>query len=429
LLATWCRELLTHRAAAVAWLALEESDNDPERFMAYLTASLAHALNDDLALSIDEFGSIGTTALATLLNALAAADRDVVLVLDDYHLIRAPAIHAAVAYLLEHLPARVCLALGSRADPPLPLARLRVRGELIELRAANLRFTTDEIQAFLAASNLTLTPGEVEAVGAYVEGWPAGVQLIALALRAVPDQWPAEAGRAPARDLLDCLVGSQAYLFNYLAEDVFESQPAHRKAFLLQTSILDRLCGPLCDAILGIAEQESGVKSAPPSPAPRSPSADSYSQLVLEQLEHANLFLTPLDGQRRWYRYHPLFRAFLRERLGREAPDRVAELQRRASAWHAQQHPFDQPIERARALGEYAAAQPCPLVETLSERELEVLWLMADGASNQAIAGALVISVGTVKSHINHILGKLAARNRTEAVAHARSCGLLAKDS
>jgi LuxR family maltose regulon positive regulatory protein len=372
LLATWSRALIEQRGTAVAWLALDESDNDPARFLAYLAAALAQALTPKgldgvTPAPIDPISATVETVLTQLVNAIAAIDREVVLVLDDYHLISAPAVHAAVAFLLEHLPNWACLAIGSRSDPPLPLARLRARRSLIELRTADLRFTPDEIQAFFAASNLALTPDEVQAIGAYVEGWPAGVQLVALALHAAPCEWAGEVGRQPsdrpAGQVLGRLNGSEQHLFAYLADDVFERQPAHRKAFLLQTAILDRMCGSLCDAVLGVTMNDEcrTMNSATANTnssfiVHRSSFDDSYSRLLLEEIEHANLFVMPLDGQRRWYRYHHLFRAFLCTRLDRESPIAVAELHRRASAWYEQNQLLPHAVEHALAAGEVARA-------------------------------------------------------------------------
>jgi LuxR family transcriptional regulator, maltose regulon positive regulatory protein len=370
LLATWCRALIEQRGTVVAWLALDESDNDPARFLSYLVTALTQALSSAgqhgyVSPSIDSNGGTVETVLAELVNAIAAIDRDVALVLDDYHLISAPAVHAAVAFLLEHLPNRARLAIGSRSDPPLPLARLRAREQLIELRAADLRFTPDEIQAFFAASNLALAPDELQAVGAYVEGWPAGVQLVALALCAAPYEWAAEVecqpSERPAGHVLGRLNGSQRHIFAYLADDVFERQPAHLKAFLLQTAILDRMCGPLCDAVLGLTNDEQ-PKTNNPVMADLSmvdgrwSLVDSYSRLVLEELEHANLFVTPLDGERCWYRYHHLFHAFLRARLDREAPGALGDLHRRASVWYEHNQLLPQAVKHALAAGEVARA-------------------------------------------------------------------------
>jgi LuxR family maltose regulon positive regulatory protein len=463
LLAAWCRARLAQGDTAAAWLALDEGDNNPERFLTYLVAALRQAVGDTAlgGLALPELCARGGEAILTqVVNCLAALDRGVVLVLDDYHLIGAPAVHAAVAFLIEHLPPRACLAIGSRADPPLPIARLRARDQLAELRAADLRFTPDEVQAFLAAGHLDLSAAEAQAIGAYAEGWPAGIQLVALALRAGACARAAELGcepcDTPACHVIDRLDGSQQHVFEYLADDVFERQPAHRKAFLLKTAILDRLCGPLCDAILGIENEELRIeKDLDQSDNSQfsilnSQFSQSYSRLILEELEHANLFVMPLDGDRRWYRYHHLFRAFLRARLSHESPLAVADLHRRASAWYEQNGLIAQAVEHARAAGEHdraallagpsrPSAQPCEaqrgaalaprppeLAEPLSDREVEVLRLIAGGASNQAIAATLVISIGTVKSHINHILGKLGACNRTEAVSRARTYGLLA---
>ena len=465
LLTTWCRTRLLPAGTAVAWVSLDEGDNDPGRFLAYLVASIAQAVGPDILREVapaasDPVRGGGEATLTQLVNALAAADRDVVLILDDYHLISALAVHAAVAFLLEHLPQRACVAIGSRADPPLPVARLRAREQLVELRAADLRFTSDEAQAFLAANNTMLSANEAQMVGTYAEGWPAGIQLVALALRASTAGWPTDGGReppdAPARCVLDYLDGSQQHVFAYLAEDVFERQPAHRKAFLLKTAILDRMCGPLCDAVLGLEARDWRLEDCDSSLQPPASSLDSYSRLILEELDHANLFVLPLDAERRWYRYHHLFRAFLRARLGCESSPTVADLHRRASAWYEQNNQLAQAAEHALAAGEqhraaelraslaraeynhsnptdhrvetlegWAQANQPALVEPLSEREVEVLQLIASGASNHVIATRLVISIGTVKSHINHILGKLGAGNRTEAVSRARALGVL----
>jgi LuxR family maltose regulon positive regulatory protein len=371
LLATWCHALGQQRGAAIAWLALDESDNDPARFTAYLVASLTQALAPQSlggpTPAAPDTSSTGTEILLTqLVNTISAIDCDLVLVLDDYHLISAPAVHAAVAFLIEHLPSRACLAIGSRADPPLPLARLRARAQLVELRAADLRFTPNEVQAFFATSELALTPEEAQAIGEHVEGWPAGVQLVALALRAAPNEWAAELGcpaaSPPANGVLGRLGGSEQHVFAYLADDVFEQQPAHRKSFLLQTAILDRMCGALCDAIvLGNRHDVIGDRDnrEPPSPITHhlSPN-ESYSRLILEELERANLFVTPLDGQHHWYRYHHLFRAFLCARLERESPGAVAELHRRASAWYEQHRLLQPAVEHALQAGavEHAVA-------------------------------------------------------------------------
>ncbi|HEU5098438.1 MAG TPA: LuxR C-terminal-related transcriptional regulator [Roseiflexaceae bacterium] len=379
-LASWCHTLAA-RGAAIAWVALDDDDNDPNRFWAYLSAAIDRAMastngpNDDAnepwPRNVDR-----AIASTQLINALATLDRDLVLVLDDYQAIATPAIHAMVAFLIEHLPDRVRLAIGSRADPPLPLARLRAREQLVELRAAQLRFTPTEIQEFFQlVGRQTLAADEACAIGAYAEGWPAGVQLTALALQSESREHAAEIAAAepgPALEhTLARLDASQRYLFAYLADDVFERQPPHIKRFLLQTAILDRMCAPLCDAVLGLAPDErpktndektlgqfenSSNAIHSPSSFVLHPSSDSYSRLVLEAIEHANLFVIPLDPERHWYRYHHLFHTFLRARLAYEPPDSLAELHRRASWWFERQQLLPSAVEHALAAGDPARA-------------------------------------------------------------------------
>ena len=385
-LASWCHALIEQKAATVAWLALDERDNDPARFLAYLVAALTQAVSlpeglDDVApLPPQLFASGSELVLTQLINALSALDRDVVLVLDDYHLINAPPVHAAVAFLLDHLPDCMRVAIASRADPPLPLARLRAREQLVELRAAELRFTPDEIQAFVQAlTNRPLAPEEVQAIGAYAEGWPVGIQLIALALQGASHGRTAEVGAAVPGPHLGkmpaCLNGSQRHVFAYLADDVFEQQPPHLKAFLLQTAILDRMSGPLCDAVLGIEHAKSKIENGSAGgdcsqfSMLKSQSSDSYSRLVLEELERANLFVIPLDGERVWYRYHHLFRAFLCARLDRELPSAVAELHRRASTWCTQNQLIPDAVEHMLAAGE--ASRAAELIEASATAVIE----------------------------------------------------------
>jgi len=374
LLASWCHQLAAADDVAVAWLTLDPGDNDPLRFLAYLRATLGAAAGaTGPAASLP---SAVEPALTMLLNALAERRRPLVLVLDDYHVIHAPAVHMAVAFLLEHVPPQTRLVLSGRADPPLPLARLRARGQLAELRAAELRYTSAELQAFFAQSGLSLPPDELAAVGASIEGWPAGAQLVALTKRSA-DAAPAgdERERLEAAGPRAGLAGSQSHLFAYLAEEVFAGQPAHRKAFLLQTAILDQLCGPLCDALLDVAPAAG---------------ADSYSRLVLDELDHANLFVVPLDGERRWFRYHQLFRAFLQERLERERPDDLAALHRRASAWYARHGQTAPAVQHALAGGDVGVAAElivAAAVDTVARGEYETLaaWLaaMPEGARDE----------------------------------------------
>jgi LuxR family maltose regulon positive regulatory protein len=318
----------------VAWVALDKGDNDPMRFWSYVIAAL-DTLHTGLGASA--LGQLQSpqpppieSILTTLLNTVGTWDMHVVLVLDDYHMIDTPSIHQALAFLLDHMPPQLHLVLASRADPPLPLSRMRVRGELAELRAADLRFTPEEATAFLTAVMGVRLPAEaVVALETRTEGWIAGLQFAALAMR----------DRTDHASFIAAFTGSNRFVMDYLLEEVLNHLPHHLHTFLLETSIIDRLSGSLCDAILGVGSWELGDgKNAPiPNPQPLTPNSQAYSQLILDQLERANLFLVPLDDDRHWYRYHPLFAEVLRSRLTSGASAaHVATLHRRASMWFEQ---------------------------------------------------------------------------------------------
>ena len=350
---------------AVAWYALDPADDDPLPFISYLVASLMQALGPlpGLVETAQLLRSAPETDLRRVLpavvNAMAGCDRECVIILDDYHLISAPAIHSALAFLVEHLPENAHIAIGSRADPPLPLARLRARGRLVEIRADGLRFTADEAVLFLnQVMRLELSPALVTVLEARTEGWVAGLQLAALAMQAPL----AQAGgddperRAAHEAFISSFSGGHRYLADYLLEEVFNGLPAQAQAFLLDTSILERMCAPLCDAVLG----DSGWQS----------------ENILRQLEQGNLFVVALDNANgssyansssyantpagiadgtgaasspgaassagaTWYRYHHLFRDFLQARLRKTAlprdsgAGRIDGLHRAASEWLA----------------------------------------------------------------------------------------------
>jgi LuxR family maltose regulon positive regulatory protein len=324
LLAEWAHAL-RQQGAAAAWYALDTGDDNPVTFGTYLAESLVQALGPTpgLAKAAQHLRSSPESDLRTVLpaaiHAAAACGRACWLILDDYHLIGAPAVHAAVAYLLEHRPENLHLALGSRSDPPLPLARLRARGQLVELRASDLRFTPDETRQFLhEVMQLDLPPELAAALEERTEGWAAGLQLAALSL----------SGRADKETFLGSVLGSHRYLVDYLLEEVLHQQPQEVQDFLLCTSILERLCAPLCDAVLESGEWrvESGDHS---------PLSTLHSQVLLESLDRANLFLIPLDEERRWYRYHHLFRDFLQTRLRKTRPELEERLHRAACEWCA----------------------------------------------------------------------------------------------
>lgn len=420
-LAEWCRALSSQADYAVAWYLLDEGDNDPVRFVTYLVVALSQALGKrgDFKLALEAVEASGDASagvdvdyvLTLLLNSLATAASKCVLVLDDYHVISSPAVHAALTFLLDNLPAQMRVAIGTRADPPLQLARLRVCDQLVEVRAIDLRFTLAETLDFFSTTlNLALSKQEIQAVEACAEGWAAGLQLITLALK----QGSFRPGEASVAEFIARFSASQRSVFDYLTDEVFERQLPDVQHFLLDTSVLDRLSGPLCDAV-----------------ADRTGSAT-----VLDELYRANLFVISLDEEQSWYRYHYLFGRFLRERLARQWPDKAAELNRRASAWYEREEALGEAIKHALAASDFdravrlterlpATQRPSALAEPLSTRELQVLRLLAKGASNQDVAAALVISLSTVKVHVHRILSKLGAANRTEAVARARAAGLV----
>ena len=329
----------------VAWVALDEGDNDPTRFWSYACTALERASPGSGAAPLALLRAAPAEpepALAELLNVLAEHPEQLALVLDDYHTIINPAIHEAVSFLIDHAPPQLQLIIASRIDPPLPLARWRVRGELVEIRAADLRFTPDEaIQFFAETIGLRLDADAAAALDARTEGWAAALHLAALSLQ----------GQADVSGFIGTFSGSHRHVVDYLVEEVLARQSNHIRAFLLQTSILERMCGPLCDAILGVEDRDGAGASrntlASPSPLPQA--TDSYSRLILDELERANLFLIPLDQERRWYRYHHLFADLLRHRLGQERPGTVAELHGRAARWFAQQGIVAEAVEHALA--------------------------------------------------------------------------------
>jgi len=363
LLASW----LASVGRPVAWLSLDERDQDVYQVLRYLIAALqtvAPACGRAALAALDvPSPPPPETILTTLVNDLAGLPEPCLLVLDDYHLVRAPAIYAAVAFLLDHLPPAVHLVIATREDPPLPLPRLRARGQLAEVRAADLQFTPEEAAAFLGASmGLQLAAEQVAALVARTEGWAAGLQLAALALR----------DRADPAAFVAAFTGSHRLVADYLAAEVIDHQPAALRRFLLSTSVLDRICAPLCDALLlETMNDERGTmnRTTPHSDSSfivhRSSFGDSDSQAVLEELERANLFLAPLDDERRWYRYHHLFADFLRQRLRREIGlAGVNELYRRARLWHEQHDLPEEAITYALASRDWPAANK--LMEQLS---------------------------------------------------------------
>jgi LuxR family maltose regulon positive regulatory protein len=329
-----------------AWLSLDDSDNDPIRFWTYFVAAL-QTIHADLGLSTlvllqSPQPPTPELLLTPLLNEVAARPEQMVLVLDDYHVINTPAIHKALLFLLDHLPPQLHLILSSRADPPWPLARWRARAQLTELRADELRFTPAEAARFLQeVMGLDLSVAAITALETRTEGWIAGLQLAALSLQGVSDR----------EQFIAAFSGSNRYIVDYLVEEVLSQQPDEVQSFLLQTSILDRLCGPLCDTVIGHSPLAIRDLSIAERPMP-----NDNSQTILEYLEHANLFLIPLDIERQWYRYHHLFAEVLSNRLRQTQRAGAPALHLRASAWYEQQALWSEAIHHALAAEDFVRA-------------------------------------------------------------------------
>ena len=326
LLAEWVATVPTR---PVAWVSLDQSDNDPAVCWTYLITAL-HKIQPSLgerALSLLQSPQPPPieSILMTLLNELTAVEGDFVLILDDYHAIETQAIHRGIGFLLNHLPSQMHLIIASRADPPLSLARLRSHGELTELRVSDLRFTPDEAAAFLnQGMGLEISAGEVSALEQRTEGWIAGLQLAALSLQ----------GREDIPDFVAAFSGDDRYIVDYLLEEVLQRQPDRVRRFLLQTAILERLSGSLCDVV---TDQNDG-------------------QGMLETLERGNLFIIPLDNKRQWYRYHHLFADVLQAHALMEWPERLPSLHERASEWYEQNGLFSDAIRHALAAQDFERA-------------------------------------------------------------------------
>jgi LuxR family transcriptional regulator, maltose regulon positive regulatory protein len=326
LLAEWAS---VEEGRAVAWVSLDDDDNDPARFFAYVVAAL-RTVEPEIAaraLAAQETPGVGLVdvVLPLFLNEVADLERALVLVLDDYHLITNTEIHEGLVYLVERLPESVHVVVATREDPPLPLGRLRARGELAELRAGELRFSGEETTTFLnGVLELDLSGEDIERLQARTEGWPAALYLAALSLR----------GEADPSGVIDEFAGDDRYLVDYLTGELLARQPPELRSFLLHTSILKRLCGPLCDAV----EDRAG------------------SGEVLAELERSNLLLIPLDAKREWYRYHPLFADLLQHELARTEADLIPLLHDRASGWYREAGLIVEAANHATAAGDVDAA-------------------------------------------------------------------------
>jgi len=374
LLADWLAFVQSERRA-VAWLSLDQRDNDPAVFWNYIVGAIQGAL---LGL-----GSTATEALAaTPSNAegivgglaadLEALDTELILVLDDYHVIDSTEVQEGLAFLINHLPLHLQVVVGTRTDPRLPLARLRARGELVEIRAADLRFTPQEAAAYLTgAMGLALTAADVEALEVRTEGWIVALQLAALSLQ----------GREDATGFIETFAGDDRFVVDYLVEEVLERQTQKVRTFLQQTSVLTGLTGALCDAVTG----------------------DNDGATMLETLERSNLFVVPLDDQRRWYRYHHLFADMLAARLRAEAPDTIPELHRRASDWYETNDNLPDAIRHAMLAGDPVHAgelivQIAPLMFRARQEATVRAWL--DALPTEVVRSRPELAIHYVGSHV-----------------------------
>ena len=324
LVADWLHQIesdppdkLSPQSRRYSWLSLEAADNDPLRFFLYLVAGLQRTL-PSVGLEAYEYllnshPQASQRALTSLLNDLALIEGAFALVLDDYQVIQSPIIQSSVETLLEHLPPQVHMVITTRSDPALPLHRYRARGQMVEIRMDDLRFTTEEAGQFVnALSDKNLGSKDIQILTQRTEGWIAGIQMAVLSLRSKPD----------AADFIQRLAGSNRFILDYLAEEVLKDQPAEVRHFLLETSILTRLCADLCDAV---TRQRFILPG----------SSYSSSQELLDYLDRSNLFLIPLDEERKWFRYHPLFADLLQIWLNQTQDEPPAvELHKRAAAWY-----------------------------------------------------------------------------------------------
>ncbi len=338
-----------------AWLTLDAGDNDPRRFLAYLARALetlrAGLVTDTLLLLRSPQQESIETVLTSLINDLAGFPSDFALVLDDYHAITSPALQAGMTFLLEHQPPQMHLVILTRLDPPLPLSRMRGRAQLLEVRAADLRFTLQETVFFFnEVMGLGLSGEDIDALEKRIEGWAAGLRLAAAAMQARS----VEQGQKDVHSFVSAFTGSHHYIVEYLVEEVLNQQPEHVHDFLLRTSILERFNAELCEFILGERRQSIGeapnLYSLSPGLSPNSP------MQILDYLDRANLFVQPLDDHQQWFRYHTLFADMLRRRLLQSEPEIIPGLHQRASAWLEQHELPSEALNHALAAGDLITA-------------------------------------------------------------------------
>jgi LuxR family maltose regulon positive regulatory protein len=356
---------------SVSWVSLESTDTDPDTFWTYVVTALAKqvpAITDSVLPLLGAAKAPHTAALTELLNRLAEASHEVYLVLDDYHLAETPDVAEGMTFLLGNLPPQAHLLLSTRSDPDLPLSRLRARGEVVEVRASDLRFTTEEVASYLHGAGLHLRPSDLAVLAERTEGWVAALQLAALSLR----------DRSDISDFIADFAGDDRFIVDYLVDEVLARQPEPVRQFLVRTCILERLTGPLCDAVTGHAA----------------------SDLMLHDLDRKNLFVIPLDGRRRWYRYHHLFADVLRTHLDTD-PDgpSVAELHSRASHWYEDDGQPVDAVRHALAAGNHSRAatlMEVSLPDLLRRRQESTVRSWIDTLSDDVVQARPVLAMGFV---------------------------------
>ena len=360
----------------VCWLSLDEDDSQPQQFFRYLAETIRPLPNAQSSLMqrLQSPQPLPAKNLMTaFVNDVTPVATPFYLILDDYHAIESADIDKSMAFLLDHMPPQMTLVLTSRSDPGFPISRLRARGELIELRANDLRFTETEAAQFLQQGmNLTLSPDQIAALEKRTEGWIAGLQMAALSMQ----------NRDDLAGFIDSFKGSHRYIMDYLLEEVLDQQSAEVQVFLLETAVLDRLCADLCDAVR--------QSCRPPS------------QQILEQLENHNLFLIPLDNERRWYRYHHLFADLLRQRLQQQQPELVPQLHQRASDWYAANGRSADAIRHALAANDFdrAAGHIEQIWRTMLTHQLMPWRQWLDALPDSVIQRRPVLNVGYAWAHL-----------------------------
>ncbi len=402
----------------IAWLSLDKDDNREGRFLKYVIAALQAVeptIGNEAAQFMTASHQVPSEAVVTsLANDLDTFGGEITLVLDDYHIISSQAVHAAVAFLLEYCPTTFHLVIVSRSDPPLPLGRLRARGQMVELRAADLSFTEPEAAQFLNdLMGLHLDAASIAVLEARTEGWIAGLQMAALSMR----------DREDVRGFIEDFSGTNRHVLDYLLEEVLTREPEAVQAFLLQTAVLTRLTGPLCDAVTGASD----------------------SQVILESLERRNLFVVPLDDERIWYRYHHLFADLLQARLYQSGPERVRQLLSRAAEWCAHSGQIVEAVDYAFAAQDFERA--AGLIErywdqAAGEGEIETVWSWLCALPENTIRNSAPLSVtycwliwfqgrtGEVEAHlldaerVVHDMGVTGVNEETHAGLHAELAAL-----